>query len=54
MKPKPVTTHEAPELMRVFGAELLEEKKVYGAPPRRQKRHPAQPQPRRPPAVQVK
>lgn len=30
MKPRTTTTHEAPELMREFGAEVWEEKRVYG------------------------
>lgn len=33
MKFRPERTHEAPELMREFGAEVFEEKKVYGAGP---------------------
>ena len=39
MKPRTTPTHEAPELMREFGAEVLEERRVYGGRTARRKRH---------------
>lgn len=40
MKARTTATHEAPELMREFGAEVLEEKRVYGGQTTKRKGRP--------------